>query len=213
MKTYKGFDKDFKCRDFQYEIGKEYEMDGNIERCERGFHSCEDPFDVWWYYPPGESKFAECEIGGKIDKESDGDTKVASSKITIKAELNLFEFVKLGVEKILSKVDFKNAKESNTGEYSAATNTGYRSAATNTGSSSAATNTGYSSAASVTGKESIACGLGYDNMAAGELGCWIVLAERDVDDKIKSVKTAKVDGKKILPNVFYKLKNGKFVKA
>ena len=95
--AYKGFDKNLKCRDFQYEVGKEYEMDGDIKCCERGFHACESPLEVFDHYDMLNSRFAEVEQSGEIDKEEDT-TKVCSSKIKIKAELNLAEIVKLGVE-------------------------------------------------------------------------------------------------------------------
>lgn len=95
--AYKGFDKDLKCRGFQYEVGKEYEMDGDIECCERGFHACESPLEVFDHYDMLTSRFAEVEQSGEIDKE-ETTTKVCSSKIKIKAELNLAEIVKLGVE-------------------------------------------------------------------------------------------------------------------
>ena len=95
--AYKGFDKNLKCRDFQYEVGKEYEMDGDIKCCERGFHACESPLEVFDYYGMLNSRFAEVEQSGEIDKEKNT-TKVCSSKIKIKAELNLADIVKLGVE-------------------------------------------------------------------------------------------------------------------
>ena len=95
--AYKGFDKDLKCRDFQYEVGKEYEMDGDIKCCERGFHACESPLEVFDHYDMLNSRFAEVEQSGEIDKE-ENTTKVCSSKIKIKAELNLADIVKLGVE-------------------------------------------------------------------------------------------------------------------
>ncbi|MDD4921773.1 MAG: hypothetical protein PHS30_04740, partial [Bacteroidales bacterium] len=101
----------------------------------------------------------------------------------------------------------------NTGYSSAATNTGYSSAATNTGDSSAATNTGNYSAAKVDGKESIAIVTGKDSKAAGALGCWLVLTERDDEWKILSVKSVKVDGKKILADTYYCLVAGKIIKA
>ena len=95
--AYKGFDKNLKCRDFQYEVGKEYEMDGDIKCCERGFHACESPLEVFDHYDMLNSRFAEVEQSGEIDKEEDT-TKVCSSKIKIKAELNLADIVNLGVE-------------------------------------------------------------------------------------------------------------------
>ena len=69
--SYKGFDKDMKCRDFQYEVGKEYNMDGEIKCCNRGFHACKSPFEVWDYYDMLNSRFAEVEQTGKIDEEAD----------------------------------------------------------------------------------------------------------------------------------------------
>ena len=95
--AYKGFDKSLKCRGFQYEFGKEYEMDGRITCCERGFHACESPLEVFDHYDMLNSRFAVVEQSGEIDKE-ENTTKVCSSKIKIKAELNLADIVKLGVE-------------------------------------------------------------------------------------------------------------------
>ena len=97
IKSYKGFDKNLKCRDFQYEIGKEYEMDGEIKVCSRGFHACESPFDVFDHYTMIDSRFCEVEQDGNISKEDRG-TKICSSKIKIKAELKLADMINLGVE-------------------------------------------------------------------------------------------------------------------
>ena len=97
MKSYKGFDKKLKCRDFQYEIGKEYEMDGEIKVCSRGFHAYESPFDVFDHYTMIDSRFCEVEQDGNISKEDRG-TKICSSKIKIKAELKLADMINLGVE-------------------------------------------------------------------------------------------------------------------
>ena len=95
--AYKGFDKDFKCRGFQYEVGKTYEMDSNIAYCNRGFHACESPMEVFDYYDMLTSRFAEVEQSGKMDKEADS-TKTCSSRIKIKAELKLADIINLGVE-------------------------------------------------------------------------------------------------------------------
>ncbi|QUB63690.1 hypothetical protein J5A54_03095 [Prevotella melaninogenica] len=95
--AYKGFDKDLKCRGFQYEVGKEYEMSGRIACCERGFHACESPLEVFDHYDMLNSRFAEVEQSGEIDKE-ENTTKVCSSRIKVKAELKLADIINLGVE-------------------------------------------------------------------------------------------------------------------
>ena len=167
--SYKGFDKDLKCRGFAYEIGKDYEQDGKIKCCKNGFHACEFPLDVFNYYAPGgNSRYCTVTQSGVTDKEK-GDSKVASSKIHIETEIGLNGIIKAGVKFILDKVNWKNQKESNTGDQSAATNTGDYSAATNTGNYSAATNTGNYSAATNTGDQSAATNTG-DCSAATNTG-------------------------------------------
>ena len=197
--SYKGFDKDLKCRGFAYEIGKDYEQHGSVKCCENGFHACEFPLDVFNYYAPGgNSRYCTVTQSGVTDKK-EGDSKVASSKIHIEREIGLDGIIKAGVKFVLDKVNWKNQKESNTG---------YRSVATNTG---------YYSAAKVSGKESIAIVTGKDSKAAGALGDWIVITERGKWNgdtyPIKEVKAFKVDGEKIKADTFYKLVDGEAVEA
>ncbi|ELH8382293.1 hypothetical protein Q7X34_002127 [Salmonella enterica subsp. enterica] len=167
--TFKGFNKDLKCRDFQFEIGKTFHHDGKVEACGSGFHACECPFDVFSYYSPADSRFAETISFGITDREEYGDTKIASASITIKAELTLPQFIQRGIEWIWSKIDKSLEQQIMCGDCSAATNTGDRSAATNTGSWSAATNTGSWSAATNTGDWSAATNTG-DCSAATNTG-------------------------------------------
>ena len=215
MKCYKGFDKDLRCKDFQYEIGKEYETE-RAEICEEGFHACEFPLDVLWYYNPADSRFCEVELDA--NEQTRDDSKRVGKKIKIGAEIGLSGPVKAGVKFILEKADFENAKATNTGNRSAATNTGNSSAATNTGNRSAATNTGYSSAATntgdcsaatVEGKESIAIVTGNGSKASGKRGCWLVLTERDNKNHVLGVQAVKVDGETIKEDAFYTLSGGK----
>jgi hypothetical protein len=158
MIGYKGFDKDMKCRGFQYEVGKEYKED-KAEICESGFHFCEFPFDVFGYYEPATSRYATVSPKDKVFGDN-SDSKKCTTKIKVETEIGLPGIIKAGVEYIKEKVDWKNAKESNTGNQSAATNTGNWSAATNTGNWSAATNTGDRSAATNTGNWSAATNTG-----------------------------------------------------
>ncbi|EIS3078987.1 hypothetical protein LZL66_000429 [Salmonella enterica] len=169
--TFKGFNKDLKCRGFQFAIGETFHHDGKVEACGSGFHACECPFDVFSYYPPAESRYAETISFGITDSEEGGDTKIASSSITIKDELTLPQFIQRGIEWIWSKIDKSLEQQIMCGSWSAATNTGNRSAATNTGNQSAATNTGNRSAATNTGNRSAATNTGYQS-AATNTGDW-----------------------------------------
>ncbi|EAY6631772.1 hypothetical protein XP64_08830 [Salmonella enterica] len=221
--TFKGFNKDLTCRDFQFAIGETFHHDGKVEACGSGFHACECPFDVFSYYPPAESRYAETISFGVIDREEEGDTKIASASITIKSELTLPQFIQRGIEWIWSKIDKSLEQQimtgnrsaaTNTGNRSAATNTGYRSAATNTGDWSAATNTGDLSAAEVSGSQSVAASLGIEGKARASEGGAIVLCYRDEDGELIHIRASKVGENGIMPDIWYQLnEDGEFVEC
>ncbi|EFS8712590.1 hypothetical protein H2Z43_004980 [Salmonella enterica] len=230
--TFKGFNKDLTCRDFQFAIGETFHHDGKVEACGSGFHACECPFDVFSYYPPAESRYAETISFGVIDREEIGDTKIASASITIKAELTLPQFIQRGIEWIWSKIDKSLEQQimtgdwsaaTNTGNQSAATNTGYQSAATNTGNRSAATNTGDWSAATntgdwsaaeVSGSQSVAASLGIEGKARASEGGAIVLCYRDEDGELIHIRASKVGENGIMPDIWYQLnEDGEFVEC
>ena len=110
-KAYKGFDHNLMCRGFQYEVGKSYEMDGKPEICGRGFHACENPFDVLDHYEILDdlgrpNRFAEVEISGATDCQMDGAgfrRKICGTKIHIRAEISIAKLIKAGVAWIIEK--------------------------------------------------------------------------------------------------------------
>ena len=212
--NYKGMDKDMKCRGFQYEVGGEYETD-KAKACECGFHACEYPLDVFNYYPPAGSRFFEVEQSGSISK-SDEDTKVASTKIKIGAELSIAGLVKAAVEYTKERCT-QNEGDKATGYQGAASATGDQGAASATGYQGAASATGYQGAASATGKASAAMACGIVGKAMGSLGCALFLVERGEYDgetyPIVAVKAAIVDGENVKPGVWYTLRDGELVEA
>ena len=187
-KSYKGFDKDLKCRDFQYEIGKEYEMDGPIKACERGFHACEAPLDVFSYYPPSTSRFCEVKQGGELSRD-DVDTKVASSKIKIGAEIGIPGLVKAQIEWI-KKQTHEEKGGCATGDYGAA---------------------------SATGKDGAAMACGYGGKVKGTTGNAMFLVERGEWNgetyPILNVAAFTIDGETYKPDTWYTLKNGVVIEA
>ena len=108
--AYKGFDADLKCRGFQFEVGQTYTHDGKVVACQSGFHACENPFDVWGYYPivmddGSLTRFAEVELSGDMSRDGD---KIAAAQITIKAELRLPDFVKRAVDAVIAATKGKS---------------------------------------------------------------------------------------------------------
>ena len=167
IKTYKGFNKDMTCRGFQYEEGKEYEEE-SVEVCDHGFHACEYPLDCLNYYSPNESVYHEVEQGGEIQKHND-DTKVASTKIKIGAEISIAGLVKAAIEYTVKRVNKEAESDENHGASSA---TGYYGASSATGYCGASSATGYKGASSATGNYGASSATGYKgaSSATGDYG-------------------------------------------
>ena len=204
IKSYKGFDSSLSCRGFQYEVGKEYEMDGHIECCKRGFHACESPLEVFDHYDMLKSRFAEVEQSGIIDREEDS-TKVCSSRIKIKAELKLSDIINIGVEWLK---DITSPSKVKTG--CALNDNGCEKK--QIGSS------GDSAKIDSTGTDSVIMCAGYKSKAKAKIGSWITLAEW-VYCKEKGrhvpvcVKTEYVDGENIKADTYYQLIGGVFTEV
>ena len=146
IKAYKAFDKDLSCREFKYEVGKEYEETGYIKVCEKGFHACPYPLDVFGYYLPAGARFCEVEQSGKIDDSESNN--VCSSKIRIGAELDIRGLVKAAVsyvkERCTNECNAEPGKPATAGDYGAATAGDYGAA---TAGNHGAATAGYSGAA------------------------------------------------------------------
>ena len=201
MKMYKGFDKDLKCRDFQYEIGKTYE-EPTADLCNSGFHACARPLDVFKYYAPNKtSRYCEVDLDDVSDQMSD-DSKRCGKKIAVKAEIGIAGLVSAQIQYVKEHTKMRHTghKQATAGEYGAAT-AGDSGAATSRGSVSVGKN---------------GCGLvrGGNVKIKGGMGAILVIAvENDAYYGIKEWKAFVVDGENIKPDTWYKLKNGGLVEV
>ena len=213
--AFKAFDKNLKCRDFQYEIGKTYTHDGEVDICNSGFHSCKNPLDVWNYCPL-DSRFCEVVASGEISRNGDGDTKIASAEIKITAEIFMPDIIARGIEWI-----FDQAKDIDSGYRSriAASGDGSRLAASGDDSQIAASGdgsqiaaSGYRSRIAASGDGSIAMSAGINSFAsAGKNGC-IVLTRWDGERYRAHVAYVGENG--IKENTLYTLNNsGEFIEG
>ena len=194
IKAYKAFDKDLSCRGFKYEVGKEYEETGDIKACEKGFHACPYPLDVFGYYAPAGSRFCEVEQSGKID-DSESD-KVCSSKIRIGAELDIRGLVKAAVsyvkERCTNECNAEPGKPATAGDYGAATARGKAS----------------------TGSNGLSVARGKNVQVKGGIGAILVIAEeRDNTYDIVDWKAVVVDGEVVKADTWYRLENGELVEV
>ena len=227
VKSYKGFNKDMTCRGFQYEEGKEYEEE-SVEVCDHGFHACEYPLDCLNYYSPNESVYHEVEQSGEIQKHND-DTKVASTKIKIGAEISIAGLVKAAIEYTVKRVnkeaesDENHGASSATGDYGVSSATGDYGASSATGNCGASSATGYKGASSAEDKDAVAVAWGYKSKAKGVIGSFLVFAdweytgsedntEYDRNNQsawvLNGAKMVQVDGENIKPDTWYTIENG-----
>ena len=235
IKSYKGFNKDMTCLGKQYEEGKEYEEE-RAEACEYGMHACEYPLDCFGYYSPNDSVYHVVEQSGEISRRND-DSKIASTKMKIGAEISIAGLVKAAIEYTRERIqEDKEADEdygasSATGNCGASSATGYKGASSATGdygASSATGNcgassaTGYKGASSANDPESIAVAWGYHGKARGVKGAYLVLADWEGDEvnywtqdrwSLKGAKMVRVDGETIKENTWYTMVNGEIVEV
>ena len=237
MRACKGFDRDLKCRGFQYEVGGEY-TEETAELCKCGPHACENPLDTLRYYRPGDSRYCEVEIEDNGQRSS-YDSKVCGKHIRIGAEIGLEGVINAGVRFVFDKCESAteecasgwrgnaaasgvrgNAAASGvsgnaaaSGDMGNAAASGWRGNAAASGWRGTAAVTGRYGKASAIGKQCLAVAWGQDSLARGAVGNWIVVSERDDDGNIVDAKIAKVDGDTIKADTWYTLKNGEMVEA
>lgn len=120
----KGFDKDLKCRGFQFEVGKVYgtgAKDDELKLCTNTvFHFCRSLQQVHQHYNCNDedNRYCEIEVLGKLIEDND---KCGSNKIKIVREITGDELNRLkGLERGnigLFNIGIKNTGDCNTGDY------------------------------------------------------------------------------------------------
>ena len=223
MKACKGFDKNLRCRGFQYEVGGEY-TEETAELCKRGPHACENPLDTLRYYRPGDSRYCEVEIEDNGQRSS-YDSKVCGKHIKIGAEIGLKGVINAGVRFVFDKCE-SATEENASGERGNAAASGWRGNAAASGESGNAAASGESGnaaasgvrgtavasgkygTASADGDQCIAVAWGDESRARGKLGTYIVVSEHDDDGNIIDAKIVRVDGEAVKENTWYTLQNG-----
>ena len=223
MKAYKGFDKYLKCREFQYEVGKEYE-EGSAKLCKKGFHACENPLDTFRYYGPTDSRYCEVDVDDNGERNGD-DSKVCGKHIKIGAEIGLKGVINAGVRFVFDKCESATEENASGWRGNAAASgwrgnaaaSGWSGNAAASGVSGNAAASGWSGTAAVTGRygkasaignQCVAVAWGQDSLARGSVGNWLLVSERDDDGNIIDAKIVRVDGEAVKENTWYTLQNG-----
>ena len=202
MKAYKGFNKDFTCRGFQFEEGKEYEEEEAV-LCEKGFHACTNPLDVLNYYNDVEGKYCEVELDEVSNDKKENDSKICGKRIKINAEIGFVGLFKMGIEWLKEQTIFSK-NDTNELEKSS-------------GDDAKIGSSGYDAQIGSSGKNSVVMCAGNNSIAKAKIGSWITLAEWGRDDNGDwipiNVVTKRVDGVEIKEDTYYKLVNGVFTEV
>ena len=242
LTTYKGTEKDMKCHGgFRYELGKKYEDNGAIRCGGSGFHSCKTPLDVFRYFAPNKSRYFVCEAGGIVDEDNE-DSKIASSELTLTAEIGIPGLVKAHIDYVKSHTttehtDPKQATAgacgaatagacgaATAGSYGAATAGDYGAATAGDRGAATAGDYGAATAGScgaATSRGSVTVGVngtglvrGNGVMIRGGLGAILVIAEEEENSyDLAHWKAVVVDGETVKADTWYKLMNGELVEA
>ena len=211
MKAYKGFDKDLKCRGFQYEVGKEYETE-NAKLCDTGFHACENPLNTLSYYKPGDSRYCEVELDAT--EERGDDSKRVGKHVKIETEIGLKGLIEAGVKFVFDKCEGAT-EQTASGENGNAAASGWSGNAAASGRYGNAAASGENGNAST--KNGVAAAIGFNGKAKGDdVGSYIVLADWRCEEgewNLHGVESRRVDGETIKAGVWYTMKEGKVVEA
>ncbi len=204
VKTFKALDKDFSCRGHKFKVGKTYTHEGPVEVCSSGFHGCENPLDVLNYYDLTECRFAACTQAGAIARHKE-DSKIASSVITIDAELSLAEFVQEAVRFV------RAAREKSSGRQGVLASSGNSARLASSGNSARLASSGCFARLASSGRLGVIAAASQHATAKGARGTWISLAEYDAAGNCTGFATGCVGKNGLKPDVFYRASGGKLV--
>ena len=227
IKAFKGFNPDMRCRDFQYEVGKSYEMTGPVNVCTRGFHACESPLEVLDFYPMfgsngKENRFCEVEQSGDIDKAESPSSKVCSSKIAIKAEIGFAGLIKAGIEWVKAATTFDkigpSGENDNGRRFAQIGSSGDGAQIGSSGYGAQIGSSGDGAQIASEGEDAIICCAGDGSIAKAKKGSWVTLSEWEYSEQKhhfvpKMVKTFRIDGRRYKPDTWYRLRDGKVVEV
>ena len=219
MKAYKGFDRNMRCRGFQFAEGETYEED-KAELCETGFHACTNPLDVLRYYSPVDGcEYHEVELEDVSEGQSSKDSKVCGKRIRIGAKLGIEELVdasvRMSCEEAKGVKDAQGALTDNSaistqiassGDKTRIAASGHKAYIAASGNKARISASGYETRIETLGANCVMMCTGQNNRAKGKVGSWIVLTEWVNGEP--NVVAKRIDGTSIKADTWYVLRDG-----
>lgn len=207
MKGYKAFGPGMVCRGKQYAENTSFE-EPVAELCSSGMHFCENPLDTLEFYDLVDSggnitEFAEVAAPDECVKSDK--VKAVTTKLDIGAKISLKGFIEASISFILRKTSASDKR------VACSDVDGAQLASSGYGAQLASS--GNDAQLALNGENGVGAAIGWGSAIKGAIGCWITLAEYNEDGGCICVKSARIDGKTVLPDVWYKLENGNFVEV